>query len=452
MLIVMKRIPISFLPLLMAYVIMAAGCNKLLEEKSDQKLAVPSTITDFQALMDNFTVLNSSEPISLEISADDYSTSDADLAGSSEAQRRMYSWQKDYLFAPANNDWSTTYRAVYHCGSVISGLESSQIPRDAAFNNVMGQALVFRAKFYMQAMAVWGKSYLLSSGLDLGVPLRPSLNFNEATVRASLKEGYDQAIAGLKMAVPLLPVKSIHPYRPSRAAAYGLLARAMLYTGRYMEAGLYADSCIRLNDQLIDFNKLNPADRYPFVLFNSEVIFDTYAAPGGPVVSSRARINPRIIEAYQPNDLRKTLFFTQTNGNYFSKGTYHQPLLFFGIATDEMYLVLAECLVRAGQVQRGLAVLDKLLVSRFKTGTYRPVVSTDAESALQVVLDERRKELVMRGLRWMDLKRLNAEGANILVSRGFNGQTVSLLPNDPRYALPIPEDIIQLSGIPQNER
>ena len=77
---------------------------------------------------------------------------------------------------------------------------------------------------------------------------------------------------------------------------------------------------------------------------------------------------------------------------------------------------------------------------------------TDAESALQVVLDERRKELVMRGLRWMDLKRLNAQGANIVVSRGFNGQTVSLLPNDPRYALPIPEDIIQLSGIPQNER
>ncbi|MET0573451.1 MAG: RagB/SusD family nutrient uptake outer membrane protein, partial [Pedobacter agri] len=92
------------------------------------------------------------------------------------------------------------------------------------------------------------------------------------------------------------------------------------------------------------------------------------------------------------------------------------------------------------------------LVSRFKTGTYRPVVRTDAESALQVVLDERRKELVMRGLRWMDLKRLNAEGANILVSRSFNGQTVSLLPNDSRYALPIPEDIIQLSGIPQNER
>lgn len=429
-----------------------AGCNKLLDEKSDQKLAVPSTLGDFQALMDNFTVLNSSEPIALELSADDYSTADADLAGSSEPQRRMYSWQKDYLFAPANNDWSTTYKAVYHCGSVISGLESSGLNRDAAFNNVMGQALVFRSKFYLQAMAVWGKSYLLSFGIDPGVPLRSSLNFNEPSVRATLKEGYDMAIEGLKKAAPLLPVRSIHPYRPSRAAAYGLLARAMLYTGRYRDAGLYADSCIRLSDQLIDFNRLNSADRYPLALFNSEVVFDTYAAPGGPVVSTRARIDPRIIEAYQPNDLRKALFFTQTGGNYFFKGTYHQPLLFFGIATDEMYLTLAECLVRTGQVQQGLAVLDKLLLSRFKTGTYIPVAVPDAQTALKVVLEERRKELVMRGLRWMDLKRLNAEGANIVISRNFNGQTVSLLPNDPRYALAIPEDVIQLSGIPQNER
>lgn len=446
----MKKLNILLLPL--AAVVLATGCRKLLDEKSDQKLAVPTTITDFQALMDNFTVLNSSEPISLELSADDYSTSDADLAGSSETQRRMYSWQKDYLFAPANNDWSTTYKGVYHANSVISGLESSQLKRDAAFNNVMGQALVFRSKFYLQAMAVWGKSFLLSSGLDPGVPLRPSLNFNAPTVRATLKEGYDKAIEGLKSAVPLLPVKSLHPYRPSRAAAYGHLARAFLYTGNYREAALYADSCIKLNDQLLDYNKLNSADRYPFALFNTEVVFDTYAAPGGPVVSSKARIDPNLIQSYQPNDLRKILFFTQTGGHYFFKGTHHQPLLFFGIATNEMYLILAESLVRIGQVQQGMAVLDKLLINRYKTGTYTRIVSNDPESSLESILLERRKELVMRGLRWMDLKRLNAEGRGIVISRQINGITISLPPNDNRYALPIPEDIIALSGIPQNIR
>ncbi|SEM08104.1 hypothetical protein SAMN05216436_101351 [bacterium A37T11] len=56
----------------------------------------------------------------------------------------------------------------------------------------------------------------------------------------------------------------------------------------------------------------------------------------------------------------------------------------------------------------------------------------------------------MRGLRWMDIKRLNKEGANITLTRNLNGQIYTLPPNDPRFALPIPEDVIDLSGMQQN--
>lgn len=444
-----------FMLLTALFVILASlsGCQKILDEKSDQKLAIPSTLSDFQALMDNWSVLNSVESNSLEVSADDYSLSDADLSGlTSEQYRRMYSWQKDYLFTPASNEWRSIYRAIYQCGSVIEGLDKSSISKDAAFNNIKGQALVFRAKFILQALSVWANAYGLSNATDLGVPLRPDLNFNEPSFRATVKEGYDKVITDLKNAAGLLPVKSIHPFRPSKPAAFGLLARAFLYMGRYGEAALYADSCIALSGQLLDYNKLNPADRYPFVLFNTEVIFNTYAAPAAPVNSSRAKITPELIQSYQTNDLRKTLFFTVTNGNYYFKGTYHQPALFFGVASDEMYIILSECLVREGKIAEGLSTLDKLLVNRFKTGSYVPKSILGQQEAISLVLSERRKELVMRGLRWMDLKRLNAEGRGIVISKNINGQVISLAPNDKRYALPIPEDIIQLTGMPQNER
>lgn len=58
----------------------------------------------------------------------------------------------------------------------------------------------------------------------------------------------------------------------------------------------------------------------------------------------------------------------------------------------------------------------------------------------------------MRGLRWMDLKRLNKDSANIILTRQVNGQTYTLQPNDLRYALPLPEDIIQITGMQQNPR
>jgi len=72
--------------------------------------------------------------------------------------------------------------------------------------------------------------------------------------------------------------------------------------------------------------------------------------------------------------------------------------------------------------------------------------------ALAIILIERRKELLMRGLRWADLKRSNKEGANKTLIRIINGHPVTLPPNDNRYAQPLPNEIILLTGMPQNSR
>jgi len=56
----------------------------------------------------------------------------------------------------------------------------------------------------------------------------------------------------------------------------------------------------------------------------------------------------------------------------------------------------------------------------------------------------------MRGLRWMDIKRLNKENRNITIKRLIGGQEFTLSPNANYYALPLPNDIIQLTGMQQN--
>jgi hypothetical protein len=50
----------------------------------------------------------------------------------------------------------------------------------------------------------------------------------------------------------------------------------------------------------------------------------------------------------------------------------------------------------------------------------------------------------------MDIKRLNKEGRNIVLRRFLNGNTYTLEPNAAYYALPIPTDIVEITGIPQN--
>ena len=101
-------------------------------------------------------------------------------------------------------------------------------------------------------------------------------------------------------------------------------------------------------------------------------------------------------------------------------------------------MILAESLVRKGRIEEGAEILNALLINRYSEA-FIPVSFTDETQALQVILEERRKELAFRGLRWSDLRRLNNdERFKTTLTRNYEGQEYKLLPNSEKYVLPIP--------------
>ena len=79
--------------------------------------------------------------------------------------------------------------------------------------------------------------------------------------------------------------------------------------------------------------------------------------------------------------------------------------------------------------------------------------ANDPDEALSLILQERRKELVYRNLRWTDLRRLNLEPKFAKsIKRTIKGTEYILEPNDGRYVFAIPDDEIKISGIEQNMR
>lgn len=98
-------------------------------------------------------------------------------------------------------------------------------------------------------------------------------------------------------------------------------------------------------------------------------------------------------------------------------------------------------------------VLNSLLTERYKAGSFTPLIASDAANALQMILQERRKELLFRGIRWPDLRRLNLDPSTAkTLYRIIEGKTYELQPNSPNYVFPIEERVIQFSGIEQNPR
>lgn len=162
-----------------------------------------------------------------------------------------------------------------------------------------------------------------------------------------------------------------------------------------------------------------------------------------------------MIALYGPADLRTSLFFKKAAvPNRFNfKGNYTGDFYHFGgLATDEVLLNLAESGARIGKEEESLEALNYLLENRYMDG-FEPLADLEGEMLLQKVLEERRKELVFRGIAWLDLKRLNRypEFARSL-KRNYNTEGGDLPPNDARYALLIPPLEMNLNPMPQNNR
>jgi hypothetical protein len=321
---------------------------------------------------------------------------------------------------------------------------------------VRGQALVLRAIRYLDAAQIWCLAYnKTTADKDLGLPLRLNPDMNIPSVRSSVKQTYDQILKDLHEAEKLLPVKQVAATRPSKITALGFLARTYLFMGDDEKALSYSLEALSLQNSLLNFNNLNVSASYPIENMNVEVLLRATMRISGPVRFAVAKVPVSIYQSYHVNDLRKAVFFRlSSNGEVTFKGNYTGGSAgkLTAITTDELYLIAAEAYAKTNDVANAMKMLNSLLITRWKTGTFVPFTATTKEAALQIIKEERQKELLFRGLRWADIKRYNRDGDQITLTRTVNGQTYTLPPNDPRYAIAIPEDILALTGMPQNPR
>jgi len=403
-------------------------------------------------------------PSFMETSSDDYFCLPERYAALDDWPKQAYIWKPyDYRYP---NDWAICYHPVYitnFCLDMSKSIERT--PGNASdWDHVNGSAHFFRAYYFLKLAWTYALTYdEAKASSDKGIVLRLTSNYNDPSVRSSVAETYKQIIQDAQRSANLLPNLPMHSYRPSKAAAYGLLARTYLSMRMYDSAYYYADQALTIKSDLINYNG-DPdlgtlTINYPFKRFNKETVFYSEmntTATQSLILASRARIDSVLMTHYEPNDLRRTAYFTKSGNYYQFKGSYTQASRnFTGITTPELLLIRAECLARnatnsPGNLQKALADLNNLLSKRYRTADFIPVTADTREGALDRILLERRKELLFRGLRWMDVKRLNKEGRNIVLRRQLDGTIYTLEPNASYYALPIPIDIIELTGIPQN--
>lgn len=468
--------PIKCLLLLAVLIMLGPACNKqnFLSKKPSTNLLVPTTLSDFQALLDNVKVFGL-VPVLGEASADNYYVSYAAWQAMVARELNAYVWAKDiYAGQGGQLDWNIPYQQVFYSNVVLDGLRDMKKSPDslAMWNALEGAALFCRAfAFYNLAQLFAPVFDEGTASSDLGIPIRTSSAIDTLSNRATVRATYAQIISDLQQAAAILPngLPGGTLNRPVKVCAQALLARVYLSMRNYSSARTYADSALRVDSMLMNYDTLNLNLTFPVNLFNPETLYQASflgAPSSAPYFSAISAgypttwIDSGLIRSYDTNDLRLQVFYrTRNNGaTFFLKGGYTGTIYpFGGLAVDELLLIRAEGAARAGDAVAAMADVNTLMRKRWKGGTFNGYSVASVAEALDTVLLERRKELAFRGLRWMDLRRLNKEGANINLRRilvdGTNTKQDTLAPNDLNYTLPIPPDVIGLNGaIQQNAR
>jgi len=445
------------------------GCDKYLDIKP-KGVVIPSTVGDYKGLLsDAISVTRTSCSqlyVTDEIVLPEANRTDVMYVGKDAI--KAYDFDPEiFELDEADNDWVIAYKLIYICNSVIQGVDQAKEEPGFSRNEVKGEAFVHRAFTYLQLVNEYAMHYnAATASTDLGVPLPLKPDINALLPRATVKEVYEVIEKDLLSAIDLLPEKAIYSYRPSKAAAYGTLARVYLYKGDFEKANLYAGKALGVSSFLYDYNTLkwvNPTDKSKGIVdFPStsiafkDIVFQKYFHK----VSHFAftfYMSPELASLYNTGDLRFE-FGTISKDWYgntikgigleYAKG-FLANYNYAGIQTSELYLIRAETYARLKKPAEAMADLNTLRVKRIAAANFTPLTATNADDALSLVLNERRIELAFKGLRLTDIKRLNLEGRNISITHGSK----TLLPGDPRFVLPIANSIITRNpNIIQNPR
>jgi len=418
---------------------------------------------DYQNMLNNSLQVEQSFYYPVLASDDIGSTDDVYLNRLYTADANAYTWKADIAGDNAEDqDWARLYNQNYKFNLIASEVLQSERGTAEQKRSIFAQAKVHRALNYFYLVNIYAKQYdAATAAIDLGVPLLTSPDLFASLQRASVQAVYDQIIADLTSAIVDLPVKANYNILASQTAAKGILARVYLQMGNYQEAARYAEETLANQSGLVNLNNYIAApNTYPYVLNDPEEIFIKTLGNASPVLS----LNPELLALFEPGDLRKELF--TADGSAFGTwsafaGTgywkHRIMLLSFKVTNGpnvpEMMLIKAEALVRGGSYAQALPILDQLREQRFRPQDFNSLTATSQQAALQLVINERRKELMAKGLRWFDQKRLAKEGLVTTQTRVLKGETFTLEPGSNRYVLPIASKYIVLNPeIVQNPR
>ena len=390
-----------------------------------------------------------------------------------------------------NDFWKKTYNGIFRANSVLSNIEKPTDYAAGQKEQLIAEAKFMRALCYFDLVRVFG-----------GVPAVTTVVTNEqakALPRASEGEIYQLIIDDLKDAINNLPLPSAIAWgRASKAAATALLSKVYVYRENWAEAKTNLESLFTYGYNLVpNYGALFEIETEN----NSEAVFSIPYVAGtdgqgltydlapiygiyGVIINGNRVGRPTwdLHTKFEDGDSRFAVTISETQLTFDSKATdtpfwfpYFNKWVVPSLATPtsagldipvlrlgDMILLYAEVLYNLGEPQLALDQINRIRERAFGNTDHNYDLTdiADAEAFLDILLLERRLELVAENNRWFDLVRTGRYLTELAEYDGeYNpgsGEAVKIRVDVQPYMkyFPIPWEQIQLSAdgvIQQND-
>ena len=360
------------------------------------------------------------------------------------------------------------------------------------YNQICGEAYFARAYAYSELIKLFCKPYESreQAEQELGVVIVTKYHTDEPMSRSSLAKSYDRVIEDLEMAAELMDLdeKSFSGSIYSSSyfneyTAYALRARVALYMKDYeraieystlvIESGFYALSSATtlLTSDLSHFSYMWQYDEATEIIWKVGFTINSYGGALGQVffnydyTSMKPDYVPAemVLNLYDQNDLRYgNYFYTYTTGHshglswpllvkYFGNKTFFNSNILHvsmpkPLRLAEQYLIRAEAYAE-GRGNYGAAANDIASLREARYQSFGGGVSMTANNAMQIIEEERIKELYMEGFRLMDLKRWHKGFERKPQEQSLeNGSSLKIEADNPLFVWPIPQHELEAPG------
>ncbi len=469
------------------------SCNDFLDENPDNRVALDDLDKAAQLLVSGYSIAS---PNFTDWMTDDVLFTVGTTIRLSHEQ--MYVWD-DVTTGPTEQDtpdfyWFETYSAISHANEVLAIIEDLVVTPEleARRDAIKGEALLIRAYGHFMLVNLFGEHFNTSAGDGVPYIKEPETTFLAEYRRLSVRRVYDRVEEDLLEGLELIDdsfFANSGKYHFNRNAALAFASRFYLFQRDYINCRVYSDQLLGSNPgafvrdltsqeykaasssitdyprvwgspdepaNLLLMRKISLVQRTDFAFGPERNFYSSLfnASVFGALTDERE--NPALVKGVNAvYPLRYQSLFERSSLNSNVGFPYYIHMAFTG---EEVLLNRAEANAWLGNLDAAIADLQVLAEKRFNGGTPSITLavlrnfynSTDDQNNVlsYIIFLERRKEFLMQGMRWFDIKRYR-----LSVTHDFpDGSTITLSADDRRKVLQIPRSAIDVGGLEPNPR